>query len=546
MRQYIEYIFNLDYTQFVLSNDSPELIKTFHQLEDDIRPLAKEGMLQTESSVGGGSMAKIPWVRIYDYAEASTAQKGVYIVYLFSKNGDSVFLTLNQGVKGSNSSEIAEIKKKIQEKVDPKDFNCCKEKIEELGSYSKSKIFFKKYNRDSLPSDDEMQKDLRTAINIYKDYLIMKNNGTTEKKENPVQKITGNQPLTLTISNKVTIPRKSNNNFSPFQKIIFGAPGTGKSFKIDDPEKGYSLKNAEESRKFRTTFHPDYDYAQFIGAYKPRKKDDNQDIITYDFVPQVFAKAYAAAWNQYFSASDALTAEDQVYLVIEEINRGNCAQIFGDIFQLLDRINDGEDKGFSQYSIDADSDFAEWLKTNSILNEKSIWMAYEKWVGEDKLKLPPNFNILATMNTSDQSLFPMDSAFKRRFDWEYVPINYEHPDAKFEIKIGDKSYKWLEFLKVVNKNVYDVTKSEDKQMGEFFIKHSVGYKEFRSKVLFYLWDSVYKDEVDNTDATVFQIENGKFITFQNLFEGDEDVQKNLIKKIMSNLGVAEQGEPRQA
>ena len=332
------------------------------------------------------------------------------------------------------------------------------------------------------------------------------------------------------------------------QKIFFGAPGTGKSFKIDDPEKGYGLKYVDESRKFRTTFHPDYDYAQFVGAYKPKPvgaKTDKTEI-TYSFVPQVFAKAYAAAWEQYFSGSDALTDKNQVYLVIEEINRGNCAQIFGDIFQLLDRVDEGEGKDFSRYSIDADSDFAEWLKTGSVLKEKSVWTAYEKQVGKGKLMLPPNLNILATMNTSDQSLFPMDSAFKRRFDWEYVPIDYEHPDAGFDIRIDGKLYKWLEFLKVANKNVYDVTKSEDKQMGEFFIRHSVDYKEFRSKVLFYLWDSVYKDEIDNKDAAVFQIETGKFITFQSLFEGDEETQKNLIKKIFSKLGIAEREEANPA
>ena len=189
MRQYIEHIFELDYTQFKLCNDSPELIKTFHQLEDDIKPLAKEKLLQTEFSLGGGSMAKVPWVRIYDYDEASTAQKGVYIVYLFSKNGDSVFLTLNQGVDGSKNSAIAETKKNIQEKIDPRDFICCKEKIKELRSYSKSTIFYKKYNRDSLPSDDEMQKDLSTAINIYKDYFIMKNSEATQKKKSHPQKI---------------------------------------------------------------------------------------------------------------------------------------------------------------------------------------------------------------------------------------------------------------------------------------------------------------------------------------------------------------------
>ena len=331
---------------------------------------------------------------------------------------------------------------------------------------------------------------------------------------------------------KKFIPLKNKvNSIFPSQKILFGAPGTGKSFKIDDSEKGYGLENVEESRKFRTTFHPDYDYAQFVGAYKPRKKDDDKDIITYDFVPQVFAKAYVAAWKQYFSAGDALTTDDQVYLVIEEINRGNCAQIFGDIFQLLDR--DGE--GFSQYSIDADCDFATWLKEDSVL--KTVWSDYETKVGEGKLKLPPNLNILATMNTSDQSLFPMDSAFKRRFDWEYVPINYEKAEADFNVGDTGFDFKWLDFLKKVNADIYKVTQSEDKQMGEFFIKPKnkdyITLDEFRSKVLFYLWDSVYKDELDSKLVFHFAYpEKGPDVTFQRLFNSDF---VEILKKMLENL-----------
>lgn len=419
------------------------------------------------------------------------------------------------------------------------------------------------------------------------------------------------------------------------QNILFGAPGTGKSFRIDDPEKGYGLKNVDESRKFRTTFHPDYDYAQFVGAYKPQKnqvankalnkneltailkemKDGNNypihkfsalysdsllklsnaeqieiikeadspesmavelkkgiavgeylkekidgGSITYSFVPQVFAKAYAAAWKLYLQrdSRDSIGASPlqndsgkdiQVYLVIEEINRGNCAQIFGDIFQLLDRVSDGPDKGFSQYSIDADCDFATWLKEDSIL--KTVWSDYETKVGEGKLKLPPNLNILATMNTSDQSLFPMDSAFKRRFDWEYVPIKYAKDSDcgddwkadEFKIVIGDSTYMWLDFLKKVNADIYDATQSEDKQMGEFFIKPKrdnleILFDDFRSKVLFYLWDSVYKDETERQAVFHFPYGDGdgkiNSVTFQSLFGKDAEA---IVNKIMENLKV---------
>ena len=292
------------------------------------------------------------------------------------------------------------------------------------------------------------------------------------------------------------------------------------------------LKEYKFERVFRTTFHPDYDYAQFVGTYKPKKEGN---AITYSFVPQVFAKAYAAAWMQYFASGNESTAENQVYLVIEEINRGNCAQIFGDIFQLLDRVSDSPDKGFSQYSIDADCDFATWLKEDSIL--KTVWSEYETKVGDGKLKLPPNLNILATMNTSDQSLFPMDSAFKRRFDWEYVPINYEKSEADFIVGDASFNFNWLHFLKKVNADIYKVTQSEDKQMGEFFIKPKnkdyITLDEFRSKVLFYLWDSVYKDELDSKLVFHFAYpEKGPDVTFQRLFNSDF---VEILKKMLANL-----------
>ncbi len=334
-------------------------------------------------------------------------------------------------------------------------------------------------------------------------------------------------------NNALKNKQKTGNTGIPryYQNILFGAPGTGKSFKIDDPAMGYGLKNVPESRKFRTTFHPDYDYAQFVGAYKPRKKDDDQDKITYSFVPQVFAKAYAAAWKLYLQRDSRLRGNDnengendkeekdiQVYLVIEEINRGNCAQIFGDIFQLLDR----DSEGFSQYSIDADCDFAEWLKDNGI--------------GDGKLKLPSNLNILATMNTSDQSLFPMDSAFKRRFDWEYVPISFDGKDAaNYQIDIDGSQYSWKNFVEAVNDKILDLTESEDKQLGEFFIKpdngNVISKERFLGKVMFYLWNEVCKDEHKNGSFFRAKINDKEdFFTFQDLYK-----KKDLLKLFMDGL-----------
>lgn len=560
-------------------------------------------------SVGQGNWAKVPWLAIFRKDITLSAQNGVYIVYLLSSDGNSLYLTLNQGVteagKNSTASEtiraLRENAARISAQLNNRSFLSDENinlgnDITDLGrKYQKGTIFYKKYLKQNIPSEEILQDDLKNMLDIYQEYYdkVYKGNSTPSPEPSPAVV-------------EVNMTK---------QKIFFGAPGTGKSFKVnsilpnediwsvpgeirkqlfldsdtakkahyaevlDNKEKFGDIWNVGElsvleeklsevnsvdnvsnpehsalqayikflkeykfERVFRTTFHPDYDYAQFVGAYKPKKEGN---AITYSFVPQVFAKAYAAAWKQYFAAGNESTAENQVYLVIEEINRGNCAQIFGDIFQLLDR----DEKGFSQYSIDADCDFAEWLKEDSIL--KTIWSEYETKVGDGKLKLPPNLNILATMNTSDQSLFPMDSAFKRRFDWEYVPIKYAKDSDcgddwkadEFKILIGSSTYMWLDFLKKVNADIDETTHSEDKQMGEFFIKPKrdnlkILFDDFRSKVLFYLWDSVYKDETERQAVFHFPYGDGdgkiNSVTFQSLFGKDAEA---IVNKIMENLKV---------
>lgn len=327
---------------------------------------------------------------------------------------------------------------------------------------------------------------------------------------------------------------KNNINILYNQKIFFGAPGTGKSHKIKD--------TIGAGKTFRTTFHPDTDYASFVGCYKPRKEGEH---ITYSFVPQVFTKAYLAAWNAYLSTEDE-SAVEPIYFVIEEINRGNCAQIFGDIFQLLDREN-----GFSEYPIDVDSDLAEYIKSNIAEWNKYCEKIEEQSSQKDgeifsKIALPANLSILATMNTSDQSLFPMDSAFKRRFDWEYVPIWFEgKPAADYEIENvtkPDRNKKtWQLFVERVNEKIKNCLASEDKQIGEFYVKadssDTITENQFISKVLFYLWQEVFKDEPDN-ENNIFRgkDENGqaKTFTFQDLFNGNKD---KVLKVILGNAGL---------
>ena len=325
-------------------------------------------------------------------------------------------------------------------------------------------------------------------------------------------------------------------SINSLQRIFYGAPGTGKSNTIKEITQNEDV--------IRTTFHPDSDYSSFVGTYKPTTKEiplrdvtgkviiENGKAVTenrivYEFVNQAFLQAYVSAWQKLGRGS---LVEEKQYLVIEEINRGNCAQIFGDIFQLLNRDADGS----SQYSIDADCDFAEWLKEESVL--KDFWTEYESKVGDGKLKLPPNLNIFATMNTSDQSLFPMDSAFKRRFDWEYVPISFDGKDAaNFQIDVDGSLYSWQKFVETVNEKILDLTESEDKQLGEFFIKPDSGdiisKGRFLGKVMFYLWNEVCKDEHKN--GSFFRTKDGGYFTFQDLYKPEK---KDVLNRFMAEIG----------
>lgn len=308
------------------------------------------------------------------------------------------------------------------------------------------------------------------------------------------------------------------------QQIFYGAPGTGKSHKVKQITKGKS--------KTVVTFHPDTDYSSFVGTYKPTLHEDGKTI-TYNFVPQAFAKAYVNAWKD---------TSKEYYLVIEEINRGNCAQIFGDIFQLLDRNS----LGYSDYVIDVDKDFEDYLKKElsgvSDYPQKIMELSKDTGLEENfsfaKIALPANLHIIATMNTSDQSLFPMDSAFKRRWDWQYLPIDYDKA-KEIKIDIGGVQYNWGEFIEVVNQRIKEINNSEDKQLGTFFVKtldDIISFDQFRSKVMFYLWFDIYKDEAGTGDSIFKQTEDdSKGFSFGDLFESNAI---DIIKKFMAFLKVS--------
>lgn len=338
----------------------------------------------------------------------------------------------------------------------------------------------------------------------------------------------------------------------PFQQIFYGTPGTGKSHTINEETKDEDV--------IRTTFHPDTDYSTFVGAYKPTTKEvelrdlsghkvvENgeivkEDRIIYEFVAQSFLQAYVSAWKKYADANEG--EPQKQFLVIEEINRGNCAQIFGDLFQLLDR----NDYGFSDYPIKADADMKRQLqkafaglviaqkdKINAMYQGKDI---ISQVLNGDILLLPNNLYIWATMNTSDQSLFPIDSAFKRRWDWTYMPISNAEKD--WIIEVDGSKYDWWQFLEKINEKIGSTTNSEDKKLGYFFCKAQDGVilaKTFVGKVIFYLWNDVFKD-YEFGDA-IFNDEDGSKLSFDKFYTSEGKNSKVVEKKValfLKNLGI---------
>ena len=410
------------------------------------------------------------------------------------------------------------------------------------------------------------------------------------------------------ISGEEAASKKNNSSESfSFQQIFYGAPGTGKSNTV----KGITVEAEKNDRVFRTTFHPDSDYSTFVGCYKPtsfrsclREKQpildydslitkactlfgfdyhdsiiriqengrkvmdlvndayksntsydsvvrggmacyeqnpiqENGSKITYEFVPQAFTNAYAKAWN----------TDENVYLIIEEINRGNCAQIFGDLFQLLDRKN-----GVSEYPVESDTDLQNYL-CKALVDTKRTDIPDDVKSGR-KLMLPSNLYIWATMNTSDQSLFPIDSAFKRRWEWKYIKIkegkdeNGNKLDWKVDVKMDESGtlLTWWDFIKKINEIIASMTSSADKQLGYFFCCAKDGVideETFVSKVIFYLWNDVFKD-YGFEDASLFRYttkdedekDTEKDLTFPDFY--DEDGEKvnterltDFVKKVMS-------------
>lgn len=280
-----------------------------------------------------------------------------------------------------------------------------------------------------------------------------------------------------------------------YNRIIFGAPGTGKSFTIN-ADRIDVLGEDNKSDYERVTFHPDYSYAQFVGTYKPvMVEDEGKETISYEYVPGPFMRMYVKALK------NAMTDDPKPHiLIIEEINRANVAAVFGDVFQLLDR----DDEGVSEYPIQASEDMKMHIsKELNITKEKC-----------EKIRIPNNLFIWATMNSADQGVFPMDTAFKRRWDFTYLGIDENDEDIRGKyVVVGSKEkqrIEWNSLRKAINDFLAEKKINEDKHLGPYFIGRSVvvpkdGSDEidsekftnvFKNKVLMYLFEDAGKQRRD--------------------------------------------------
>lgn len=335
----------------------------------------------------------------------------------------------------------------------------------------------------------------------------------------------------------------------PYEQIIYyGVPGSGKSFKIDNEK----TKGAADCQKQKVVFHPDYTNSDFIGQIIPKMKEIEEEgkkksIIEYSFKPGPFTTILRRALRD---------KEHQYYLLIEEINRGNAAAIFGDLFQLLDR----DENGWSCSPVNNDdinyyvaSEYEFWNEKYSDSHpydaSKVNHPVGKSFSRNSGLQLPPNLSIYATMNTNDQNVFTLDNAFNRRFKSEYISNTEDNTIPshvnQFNLKIGATGILWGAFRKIINKKIIEsgLANAEDKQLGLFFIKAEKGedeisQKEFADKVLKYLWHDVFKRERD-----VFNSEVKKFEDLIDNFKEKNAFEKCFEESFVKEISSSENNQP---
>ena len=357
--------------------------------------------------------------------------------------------------------------------------------------------FLKTENSKTTISEDVLQKYKKQLLNL-KIYNIDKNIIMEDAK----------MPETKPFTELNYKPLSKEKKYHAYNRIIFGAPGTGKSFQLkQESTDGNHFANIE-----RVTFHPDYSYGQFVGSYKPVSDDDGR--IRYEYVPGPFMRTLVAALK-----SGKTEAPKKYLLIVEEINRAKVAAVFGDMFQLLDRT----DKGDSVYEIQASEDVRRYLADALDSGTKDDYKS---------IKIPNNMYIWATMNSADQGVFPMDTAFKRRWEFTYLGINEKEEEIKKTIKIlpiihnGNEGLDWNTLRKSINTLLLKECKvNEDKLLGPFFISGEVFKNVCKANL-----DKKNEDEQKKLIDAFFEAFNSKVLMY--LFE---DAGKMHQKKLFAGI-----------
>lgn len=403
-----------------------------------------------------------------------------------------------------------------------------------------------KGNFEPLGSLRILQKILKEELNSYlsgRNNMASKNNNISDDQlKSYASRVSKSLELSsIKIENNLSNDEKENQKHSDIigkQIIFFGPPGTGKSFNIQNyiRKKGLtSYGNQDEHPNvFRTTLHPESSYHDFVGQIMPvvTKDDEGKDLIKYDFKPQVFTLALEKAFDK---------SDEPIFLILEEMSRANVAAVFGDIFQLLDRNEDGR----SEYLID-----------NELIQKYLNDQFKEKGINISKIYIPNNLFIIGTVNTSDQNVFVMDTAFKRRFEFEYLDANYVAKNEagkalnNFVFSIGSMNFSWINFTHNLNDFIVDdingLGLSEDKQLGQFFIKfnlgdnelteqslaediedqvdYSVNFNKLKGKLLQYLWNDIRG--ASYSDKSLFDNKIKSFGELYKRFENKEQVFSN--------------------
>ena len=377
-----------------------------------------------------------------------------------------------------------------------------------------------KYDPDAIPLNKKYEFEKYEYVYGYQNFENSKKRMEKRKIDdlfNQLKRLVDENPENQDYLNNILNPIKQPEHHDvhphiPTQIIYYGVPGCGKSNKIRE-----QLKDVPEKNKVRVVFHPEYTNAEFIGQILPKVNGH----VTYEFTPGPFTQIIKRAY---------LNPNEQFYLVIEEINRGNAAAIFGDTFQLLDRLKAGETdslgndpanasvntftEGWSQYFVQNDDvnayickatklDDGSYQERNDGEPIEEIKIKEIHFNANTAIRLPPNLSILATMNTSDQNVFTLDNAFQRRFDMELVRNEFDLTkpavNAQYNAEIDDTGIKWGQFWGWINAKITATLKglssTEDKRLGVWFVSNVGGIiddKVFAEKVLKFLWDDVFK------------------------------------------------------